>query len=176
MLTTFYEYRYEFLLKFIFPILFSFLAIILELSFAKISFLQETPPAFFLMFIFFWLFFLNIHLSYALVFFLGIIWDFLIGSIPGLMSTSLLLGIGILRLVNAKYFCTNFARTWLSFLGFISVIYFSQLLLFLANFWIVPSYGKLIFQLGLSMLIFPIMVLTFNPIKVLWGYEIEKRI
>ena len=160
------------LIHFFLPLLIGLLAIIIESALTNLFFISEMPPSFLLMVIFYWIISLKINLSYWFIFFLGLTWDFLVGSIPGLMATSLLLSIGILKIINKKFTISSYVSNFFFFTLFLVIINLTKVILFVSLFFVFPLYEKIVLQICFSLILFPLILILFNPIKVLFSEEI----
>ena len=164
----------NFLVQYLLPLFICLLAIIIELSLTKISFIAEVPPSFLLMIIFYWIISLKVDLSYWLIFLLGLIWDVLVGSIPGLMTSSLLISIGCLKLIINRFTFSSYVTYFFGFSLFLLFLNFVKLIGFSMLYFSAPSYEKIIFQLCFSLVIFPFILILLNPIKILFSIELEE--
>ena len=140
--------------------------IFFEISLSKIYFLYEISPLFLFIFIYFWIVEINFS-PYWVYFVIGLFCDLFFSSILGLISFSLLMGVGLLRLVNAPLICTNFSRKLLIFTIFLLILQSIQLLLFFIIYFQIPNFEKFLFQILVTIMLYPILNFCFNPIKLL---------
>ena len=127
-----------------------------------------------LMAIFFWIVSLKVNLSYWFIFFLGLFWDILVGSIPGLMTSSLLISIGCLKLIINRFTFSSYVTYFFGFSLFLLFLNIVKLIGFSVLYFSTPSYEKIIFQLCFSLVIFPFILILLNPIKILFSIELEE--
>ena len=139
--------------------------IFFEISLSKIYFLYEISPLFLFIFIYFWIVEINFS-PYWVYFVIGLFCDLFFSSILGLISFSLLMGVGLLRLVNAPLICTNFSRKLLIFTAFILILQSIQLFLFFIIYFQIPNFEKFLFQILVTIMLYPILNFCFNPIKL----------
>lgn len=147
-------------------LLLSFIIIFFEISLSKIYFLYEISPLLLSIFIYFWIIEINFS-PYWVYFVIGLFCDLFFSSILGLISFSLLMGVGLLRLVNAPLICTNFSRKLLIFTAFILILQSIQLFLFFIIYFQIPNFEKFLFQILVTIMLYPILNFCFNPIKLL---------
>jgi len=140
--------------------------IFFEISLSKMYFLYEMSPLFLFIFIYFWIVEINFS-PYWVYFVIGLFCDLFFSSILGLISFSLLMGVGLLRLVNAPLICTNFSRKLLIFTAFILILQSIQLFLFFIIYFQIPNFEKFLFQILVTIMLYPILNFCFNPIKLL---------
>ena len=139
--------------------------IFFEISLSKIYFLYEMSPLFLFIFIYFWIIEINFS-PYWVYFVIGLFCDLFFSSILGLISFSLLISVGLLRFVNAPLICTNFSRKLLIFTIFLLILQSIQLLLFFIIYFQIPNFEKFLFQILVTIMLYPILNFCFNPIKL----------
>ena len=139
--------------------------IFFEISLSKIYFLYEISPLFLFIFIYFWIVEINFS-PYWVYFVIGLFCDLFFSSILGLISFSLLISVGLLRFVNAPLICTNFSRKLLIFTIFLLILQSIQLLLFFIIYFQIPNFEKFLFQILVTIMLYPILNFCFNPIKL----------
>ena len=139
--------------------------IFFEISLSKIYFLYEISPLFLFIFIYFWIVEINFS-PYWVYFVIGLFCDLFFSSILGLISFSLLISVGLLRFVNAPLICTNFSRKLLIFTVFLLILQSIQLLLFFIIYFQIPNFEKFLFQILVTIMLYPILNFCFNPIKL----------
>ena len=139
--------------------------IFFEISLSKIYFLYEISPLFLFIFIYFWIVEINFS-PYWVYFVIGLFCDLFFSSILGLISFSLLISVGLLRFVNAPLICTNFSRKLLIFTIFLLLLQSIQLLLFFIIYFQIPNFEKFLFQILVTIMLYPILNFCFNPIKL----------
>ena len=128
-------------------------------------FLYEMSPLFLFIFIYFWIIEINFS-PYWVYFVIGLFCDLFFSSILGLISFSLLISVGLLRFVNAPLICTNFSRKLLIFTVFLLILQSIQLLLFFIIYFQIPNFEKFLFQILVTIMLYPILNFCFNPIKL----------
>ena len=143
----------------------SCVVIFFEISLSKIYFLYEMSPLFLFIFIYFWIIEINFS-PYWVYFVIGLFCDLFFSSILGLISFSLLISVGLLRFVNAPLICTNFSRKLLIFTVFLLILQSIQLLLFFIIYFQIPNFEKFLFQILVTIMLYPILNFCFNPIKL----------
>ena len=139
--------------------------IFFEISLSKIYFLYEISPLFLFIFIYFWIVEINFS-PYWVYFVIGLFCDLFFSSFLGLISFSLLISVGLLRFVNAPLICTNFSRKLLIFTIFLLILQSIQLLLFFIIYFQIPNFEKFLFQILVTIMLYPILNFCFNPIKL----------
>ena len=139
--------------------------IFFEISLSKIYFLYEISPLFLFIFIYFWIVEINFS-PYWVYFVIGLFCDLFFSSILGLISFSLLISVGLLRFINAPLICTNFSRKLLIFTIFLLILQSIQLLLFFIIYFQIPNFEKFLFQILVTIMLYPILNFCFNPIKL----------
>ena len=158
----FFPFHYQAILI---KLLLSCLMIFFEISLSKIYFLYEISPLFLFIFIYFWIIEINFS-PYWVYFVIGLFCDLFFSSILGLISFSLLISVGLLRFVNAPLICTNFSRKLLIFTIFLLILQSIQLLLFFIIYFQIPNFEKFLFQILVTIMLYPILNFCFNPIKL----------
>ena len=146
-------------------LLLSCMIIFFEISLSKIYFLYEITPLFIFIFIYFWIIEINFS-PYWVYFVIGLLCDLFFSSILGLISFSLLITVGLLRFINAPLICTNFSRKLLIFTIFLFILQSIQLLLFFIIYFQFPDFGKVFFQILVTIILYPLLNFCFNPIKL----------
>ena len=139
--------------------------IFFEISLSRMYFLYEMSPLFLFIFIYFWIIEINFS-PYWVYFVIGLFCDLFFSSILGLISFSLLISVGLLRFVNAPLICTNFSRKLLIFTVFLLILQSIQLLLFFIIYFQIPNFEKFLFQILVTIMLYPILNFCFNPIKL----------
>ena len=143
----------------------SCLMIFFEISLSKIYFLYEVSPLFLFIFIYFWIIEINFS-PYWVYFLIGLFCDLFFSTIPGLISFSLLISVGLLRFVNAPLICTNFSRKLLVFTIFLFILQSIQFFLFVIIYFQFPDFEKVFFQILVTIILYPLLNFCFNPIKL----------
>ena len=143
----------------------SCVVIFFEISLSRMYFLYEMSPLFLFIFIYFWIIEINFS-PYWVYFVIGLFCDLFFSSILGLISFSLLISVGLLRFVNAPLICTNFSRKLLIFILFLLILQSIQLLLFFIIYFQIPNFEKFLFQILVTIMLYPILNFCFNPIKL----------
>jgi len=158
----FFPFLYQTIL---FQLILSCLMIFFEISLSKIYFLYEISPLILFFFIYFWIIEINFS-PYWVYFVIGLFCDLFFSSILGLISFSLLISVGLLRFVNAPLICTNFSRKLIIFTIFLFILQSIQLLLFFIIYFQFPDFGKVFFQILVTIILYPLLNFCFNPIKL----------
>ena len=158
----FFPFHYQAILI---HLILSCLMIIVEISLSKIYFLYEISPLFLFIFIYFWIIEINFS-PYWVYFVIGLFCDLFFSSVLGLIPFSLLISVGLLRFVNAPLICTNFSRKLLVFTIFLFILQSIQMFLFFIIYFQFPDFGKVFFQILVTIILYPLLNFCFNPIKL----------
>ena len=144
------------------PITVLILSILLELSLSKIVFFYETPPSLFLIFTYLILFVFNVNLPVFVTFLICLTYDLLFGINPGFFAGSILISSLMLHNFNLNYLNNSFFNISVFFIIFFSIVNIIQILFFIILYFNFPNLEKIIFQLGLSLLFFPLIFLLLR--------------
>ena len=154
-----------------FSIIFLILFIFFELSLTKIFFFYETPPSLFLILFFLVFFVFKISIPTSIIFCIGLIYDFLLGTLPGMFCSSILISTALINQINRNYLLNSYFTIWFFFLLYFSLVSFFQTIFYFMLFLNIPNIDKIIFQLGLSLFFFPLVyfflktIINFSNLK-----------
>ena len=144
----------------------SILIIIFEISLSQIHFLYQKTPYILYTFIYFW--FLEIGLmSYWVYFFIGLFYDLIFGNNLGLSTISILLLVPILTLTHPHIKNFDYTKRFLSFAIFITFLLSLKTTFFFILFFKMPEIEFIIFQIFITLIIYPLFFLFFSPLSKL---------
>ena len=137
-----------------------------ELSLSQIYFFYQKTPYILYTFIFIW--FSEIGLaSYWVYFLIGLFYDFIFGNNLGLSTICILLIVPILALVKTNILDFDYTKRFLAFTVFITLLLILKFLFFFMLFLSLPKIEIIIFQVLLTLIFYPAILLCFSPIRKL---------
>ena len=144
----------------------SILIIIFEISLSQIHFLYQKTPYILYTFIYFW--FLEIGLmSYWIYFFIGLFYDLIFGNNLGLSTICILLLVPILTLTHPYIKNFDYTKRFLSFTIFMTLLLSLKTTVFFILFFKMPEIEFIIFQIFITLILYPLLFLFFNPVSKL---------
>jgi len=144
----------------------SIFIIVFEISLSQIHFLYQKTPYILYTFIYFW--FLEIGLmSYWVYFFIGLFYDLIFGNNLGLSTISILLLVPILTLTHPYIKNFDYTKRFLSFAIFMTFLLSLKTTFFFILFFKMPEIEFIIFQIFITLIIYPLFFLFFSPLSKL---------
>ena len=136
--------------------------VLLELAIAQWPVFYGSAPNLPLIFIYCMIIYQGKYMPIFTMFLLGIIGDFLLSDLLGGRATSFMLLAYVMRLRLARLQQSDFGQLWVDFAVSCVAVTLFQLLLFSAVNFAIPSLNPILFQIGATLILFPIgFVLTF---------------
>ena len=144
----------------------SLFIIVFEISLSQIHFLYQKTPYILYTFIYFW--FLEIGLmSYWVYFFIGLFYDLIFGNNLGLSTISILLLVPILTLTHPYIKNFDYTKRFLSFAIFMTFLLSLKTTFFFILFFKMPEIEFIIFQILITLIVYPLLFLFFSPVSKL---------
>ena len=151
------------------------LLVLLEVGLAQWPFFYGSSPLLSLIFMYFIMIYHDKLMPIMTVFIMGLVADSLMSDILGGRATALMLlsyamRVGLLRLQQS-----DFMDLWVGFALSCSVVLLFQLFVFTAVHFAVPSLNPLLFQLGFTLMLFPIgFVMMFSLQRLLQSLQMMR--
>ena len=140
--------------------------IFFELSLSQIYFFYQKTPYILYTFIFIW--FSEIGLaSYWVYFLISLFYDFIFDNNLGLSTICILLIIPILTLAKSRIKNFDYTKRFLAFTVFITLLLILKISFFFMLFLNLPKIEIIIFQVLLTLIFYPLLLLCFRPISKL---------
>ena len=140
--------------------------IFVELSLSQIYFFYQKTPYILYTFIFIW--FSEIGLaSYWVYFLISLFYDFIFDNNLGLSTICILLVIPILTLAKSNIKNFDYTKRFLAFTVFITLLLILKISFFFMLFLNLPKIEIIIFQVLLTLIFYPLLLLCFRPISKL---------
>jgi len=149
--------------------IFAFFIIFFEISLSQINFFYQATPLILYIFIFFWIVELGM-LPYWVYFIIGLFFDFLNGYNLGFITLSTLITLGLLSYLNINAFALSYFKKILVFSIMVLVFQTIMALMFFLMFFTFPNIIELTFQTILTIIVYPILMFSFKPIKNLISF------
>jgi hypothetical protein len=150
-------------------LIFAFFIIFFEISLSQINFFYQATPLILFIFLFFW--FVEIGmLPYWVYFIIGLFFDFLNGYNLGFITLSTLVALGILSFLNINAISLSYFKKILVFSIMILVFQSIMALMFFLMFFTFPNIIDLTFQTIFTIIVYPIVMFSFKPIKNLISF------
>ena len=147
----------------------AFFIIFFEISLSQINFFYQATPLILYIFIFFWIVELGM-LPYWVYFIIGLFFDFLNGYNLGFITLSTLITLGLLSYLNINAFALSYFKKILVFSIMVLVFQTIMALMFFLMFFTFPNIIELTFQTILTIIVYPILMFSFKPIKNLISF------
>ena len=147
----------------------AFFIIFFEISLSQINFFYQATPLILNIFLFFWIVELGM-LSYWVYFIIGLFFDFLNGYNLGFITLSTLITLGLLSYLNINAFALSYFKKILVFSIMVLVFQTIMALMFFLMFFTFPNIIELTFQTILTIIVYPILMFSFKPIKNLISF------
>ena len=147
----------------------AFFIIFFEISLSQINFFYQATPLILFIFIFFWIVEIGM-LPYWVYFIIGLFFDFLNGYNLGFITLSTLVSLGILSFLNINTIELNYFKKILVFSLMILVFQTIMVLMFFLMFFTFPNIIDLTFQTIFTIIVYPILMFSFKPIKNLISF------
>ena len=151
------------------------LLVLLEVGLAQWPFFYGSSPLLSLIFMYFIMIYHDKLMPIMTVFIMGLVADSLMSDILGGRATALMLlsyamRVGLLRLQQS-----DFMDLWVGFALSCSVVLLFQLFVFTTVHFAVPSLNPLLFQLGFTLMLFPIgFVMMFSLQRLLQSLQMMR--
>ena len=151
------------------------LLVLLEVGLAQWPFFYGASPLLSLIFMYFILIYHDELMPIITVFIMGLVADLLMSDILGGRATAMMLlsyamRMGILRLQQSE-----FMDLWLGFAVSCAAVSLFQLTVFSLINLAVPSFGSLLFQVGVTLILFPIgFVMMFSVQRLLQTLQVTR--
>ena len=137
-----------------------------ELSLSQIYFFYQKTPYILYTFIFIW--FSEIGLaSYWVYFLISLFYDFIFDNNLGLSTICILLIMPILTLAKSSIKNLDYTKKFLAFTVFITLLLILKISFFFMLFLNLPKIEIIIFQVLLTLIFYPLLLLCFRPISKL---------
>ena len=137
-----------------------------ELSLSQIYFFYQKTPYILYTFIFIW--FSEIGLaSYWVYFLISLFYDFIFDNNLGLSTICILLIMPILTLAKSRIKNFDYTKRFLAFTVFITLLLILKISFFFMLFLNLPKIEIIIFQVLLTLIFYPLLLLCFRPISKL---------
>ena len=143
--------------------------IFFEISLSQINFFYQASPLILNIFLFFWIVELGM-LPYWVYFTIGLFFDFLNGYNLGFITLSTLITLGFLNFMNINAISLSYFKKILFFSFMILVFQTIMVLMFFLMFFTFPNIIELTFQTILTIIVYPILMFSFKPIKNLISF------
>ena len=147
----------------------AFFIIFFEISLSQINFFYQATPLILNIFLFFWIVELGM-LSYWVYFIIGLFFDFLNGYNLGFITLSTLITLGFLSFMNINAIALSYFKKILVFSFMILVFQTIMALMFFLMFFTFPNIIDLTFQTIFTIIVYPILMFSFKPIKNLISF------
>ena len=142
----------------------SFFIIFFEISLSQINFFYQTTPLILYIFLFFWIVELGM-LPYWVYFMIGLFFDFLNGYNLGFITLSTLITLGFFSYLNINAIALSYFKKFLVFSFMLLVFQAIMVLMFFMMFFTFPNIIDLTFQTIFTIIVYPILMFSFKPIK-----------
>ena len=140
--------------------------IFFELSLSQIYFFYQKTPYILYTFIFIW--FSEIGLaSYWVYFLISLFYDFIFDNNLGLSTICILLIMPILTLAKSNINNFDYTKSFLAFTVFITLLLILKISFFFMLFLNLPKIEIIIFQVLLTLIFYPLLLLCFRPVSKL---------
>jgi len=147
--------------------------VLLELGFAQWPFFYGAAPVLSLIFIYYMNIYHEKYIPVFVIFLMGIVGDVLLSDLLGGRATAFLLLTYVMQHRLARLQQSDFGWLWLDFSVSCAAISLFQLLLFSALNLAIPSLSPILFQLGATLILFPIgFVIIFTVHRLLQKVKI----
>ena len=130
--------------------------VLLELAVAQWPVFFGSAPNLSLIFIYCMIIYHGKHMPILTIFFMGIIGDFLLSDLLGGRATSFMLLAYVMQLRLVRLQQSDFGQLWIDFAFSCAAVSLFQLLLFSAVNFAIPSLSPILFQIGATLILFPI--------------------
>ena len=147
----------------------AFFIIFFEISLSQINFFYQATPLILNIFLFFWIVELGM-LPYGVYFIIGLFFDFLNGDNLGFITFSTLITLGFLSFLNINSMAVSYFKNFLVFSLMLMLFQTTMALLFFLSFFTFPNITDLIFQTIFTIVVYPILMFSFKPIKNLISF------
>ena len=144
----------------------SIFIILFEISLSQIHFFYQKTPYILYAFIYFWFSEIGI-LSYWVYFLIGFFYDLIFGNNLGLSTICLLLIAPILTIAQPHIKNFDYTKRFLLFSIFITVLSSLKIVFFFILFFKIPEFEFMIFQILISLIFYPLLLICFSPISKL---------
>ena len=142
--------------------------VFLELAVAQWPVFYGSAPNLSLIFIYGMIMYHVKYMPVFTIFLIGIISDFLLSDLLGGRATSFMLLAYVMQLRLVRLQQSDFGQLWVDFAVSCAVVSLFQLLLFSAVNFAIPSLSPILFQIGATLILFPIgFVLIFAVHRLL---------
>ena len=142
--------------------------VLLELAVAQWPVFYGSAPNLSLIFIYGMIIFYGKYMPIFTIFLMGINGDFLLSDLLGGRAMSFMLLAYVMQLRLARLLQSDFGQLWVDFAVSCTAVSLFQLLLFSAVNFAIPSLSPILFQIGVTLILFPIgFVLIFAVHRLL---------
>ena len=142
--------------------------VLLELAIAQWPVFYGSAPNLSLIFIYGMIIFHGKYMPIFTIFLMGINGDFLLSDLLGGRAMSFMLLAYVMQLRLARLLQSDFGQLWVDFAVSCTAVSLFQLLLFSAVNFAIPSLSPILFQIGATLILFPIgFVLIFAVHRLL---------
>jgi rod shape-determining protein MreD len=142
--------------------------VLLELAVAQWPIFYGSAPNLPLIFIYYMIIYHGKYMPIFTIFLMGIIGDFLLSDLLGGRATSLMLLAYVMQLRLLRLQQSDFGQLWVDFAMSCAAVSLFQLLLFSAVNFAIPSLSPILFQVGATLILFPIgFLLIFSVHRLL---------
>ena len=136
--------------------------VLLELAVAQWPIFYGSAPNLPLIFIYYMIIYHSKYMPIFTIFLMGIIGDFLLSDLLGGRATSFMLLAYVMQLRLLRLQQRDFGQLWVDFAISCAAVSLFQLLLFSVVNFAIPSLSPILFQVGVTLILFPIgFVLIF---------------
>ena len=147
----------------------SFFIIFFEISLSQINFFYQATPLILYIFLFFWIVELGM-LPYWVYFIIGLFFDFLNGYNLGFITLSILITLGFFSFLNINAIALSYFKKFLVFSFMLLMFQAIMVLMFFLMFFTFPNIIDLTFQTIFTIIVYPILMFIFKPIKNLISF------
>ena len=147
----------------------AFFIIFFEISLSQINFFYQATPLILFIFLFFWFVEIGI-LPYWVYFIIGLFFDFLNGYNLGFITLSILITLGFFSFLNINAIALSYFKKFLVFSFMLLVFQAILVLMFFLMFFTFPNIIDLTFQTIFTIIVYPILMFSFKPIKNLISF------
>ena len=130
--------------------------VLLELAVAQWPVFFGSAPNLSLIFIYCMIIYHGNYMPISTIFLMGIIGDFLLSDLLGGRATSFMLLAYVMQLRLVRLQQSDFGQLWIGFAFSCAAVSLFQLLLFSAVNFAIPSISPILFQIGTTLILFPI--------------------
>ena len=149
--------------------IFAFFIIFFEISLSQINFFYQATPLILYIFLFFWIVELGM-LPYWVYFIIGLFFDFLNGYNLGFITLSILITLGFFSFLNINAIALSYFKKFLVFSFMLLLFQAIMVLMFFLMFFTFPNIIDLTFQTIFTIIVYPILMFSFKPIKNLISF------